>query len=265
MKLEPTGERMIVDHYQSSLEDHVIYLVHMATYRFAETYTRGKRVLDFGCGSGYGSARIAESAAHVTAVDVAPDAVEFARSRFQRDNLSYQAIDPAAPLPFEDDAFDVVLSFQVLEHVRDTAHYLSEVRRVLAPGGRFVLVTPDRSTRLLAFQRPWNRYHVHEYSGEGLKRTVSRHFDDLQVMEMSGTREMIDVELRRCARTKWLTLPFTVPFLPDALRVAALGLLHRLRPAKHRHDEPRAFPFTINDVHIGAGASPSLNLVAIAS
>lgn len=134
MKLEPTGERMIMEHYKSSPEDYVIYLLHIATYRFAERFTQGKRVLDFGCGSGYGSAQIAETAAYVTAVDVAEDAVDYARAQFASDNLAFHAIDPAAPLPFDDASFDTVLSFQVFEHVLDTAHYLSEIRRVLKIG-----------------------------------------------------------------------------------------------------------------------------------
>src|SRR5690606_25521567 len=131
MKLEPTGERMILDHYRSSPEDYVIYLFHVATYAFAEQYTRDRRVLDYGCGSGYGAARIAQSATHVTAVDVAPEAVDYAAARYPSPNLEFRRIDPDRPLPFEDDSFDTVLSFQVFEHVHDTHRYLSEIRRVL--------------------------------------------------------------------------------------------------------------------------------------
>ena len=265
MKLEPTGERMIMEHYKSSPEDYVIYLLHVATYRFAEQFTRGKRVLDFGCGSGYGSAQIAQTAAHVTAVDVAEDAIAYARDQFRRDNLEFRAIDPSARLPFEDASFDTVLSFQVFEHVSDTAHYLSEIRRVLAPQGQLVLVTPDRSTRLLPLQRPWNRWHLHEYGKHELADAMSRYFDRVDVLGMTAKPEMIDIELRRCNKVKWMTLPFTLPIMPDRWRVAALNAIHRLRGESARTGEPREYPFTVDDVRIAADAAPSVNLVALAS
>jgi SAM-dependent methyltransferase len=98
MELEPSGERVIADQARSSPEAYAVYLMHEATYRFAQTYTRGLRVLDFGCGSGYGSAQIAETAAHVVGVDIVDDAVAYAREHFQRDNLAFRRIDPDAPL-----------------------------------------------------------------------------------------------------------------------------------------------------------------------
>jgi SAM-dependent methyltransferase len=265
MQLEPTGERMIMEHYKSSPEDYVIYLLHIATYDFAEQFTRGKRVLDYGCGSGYGSARIAAGAAKITAVDVADDAIAYASAEFGGANLEFIAIDPAQPLPFDDASFDTVLSFQVFEHVRDTGRYLSEIRRVLAPGGRLVLVTPDRSTRLLPLQRPWNRWHLHEYGKRELASTLARHFEEVEVLEMTAKPEMIDIELRRCNRLRWMTLPVTLPIMPDSWRVAALNLIHRIRGESARTGEPREFPFSASDVRIAAHAAPSVNLVALAS
>lgn len=264
MNLEPTGERMILEHYTSSPEDYVIYLMHIATYRFAEQFTRGRRVLDYGCGSGYGSAQIARTARTVDAVDVAEDAIDYARTHFPADNLQFRAIRPDAPLPFADASFDTVLSFQVFEHVRETALYLSEIRRVLVPGGQLVLVTPDRSTRLLPGQRPWNRWHLHEYSNDELAGLLRREFADVQVLGMTGRRELLDIELRRCNRIKWLSLPFTLPFVPDALRVAALNLVHRVRGRGHATAMAEPLPYTADDLSIGADARPSVNLVALA-
>lgn len=265
MNLEPTGERMILEHYKSSPEDYVIYLLHIATYRYAEQFTRGKRVLDFGCGSGYGSAQIAQAAAHVTAIDVAEDAVAYAREQFRRDNLEFRTIDPTTRLPFDDASFDTVLSFQVFEHVVDTAHYLSEIRRVLVPHGQLVLVTPDRSTRLLPLQRPWNRWHVHEYGKRELAGALSRYFQHVDVLGMTATPEMIEIELRRCNKVKWMSLPFTLPIIPDRWRVAALNAVHRVRGDAMHTGEPCEYPFTADDVRIAANASPSVNLVAVAS
>lgn len=266
MKLEPTGERMILEHYKSSPEDYVIYLLHIATYAFAEQYTRGKRVLDYGCGSGYGSARIAGNAAHVTAVDVADDAIGYARKQFASANLDFETIDPARPLPFADASFDTVLSFQVFEHVADTERYLAEIRRVLRPEGHLVLVTPDRSTRLLPLQKPWNRWHLKEYSANALQRQVAGHFPDLQMLRMSGRRDVIDIELRRCRKLKWMALPFTLPFIPDSARVAMLNLVHAMR-GRNEGDAERSLSFDFDEsaIEIGPDLSPSLNLVVVAT
>jgi len=264
MKLEPTGERMIVEHYKSSIEDYVIYLMHIATYRFAEPFVQNKRVLDYGCGSGYGSARMAELAASVDAVDVADGAIAHAREQYPRANLRFLAIDPTASLPYADGSFDAVLSFQVFEHVVDTDHYLGEIRRVLAPGGTLLLVTPDRSTRLLPLQRPWNRWHMREYSADSLKTTMQRRFEDVQMQSMSGRRDVIDVELRRCSKLKWATLPFTLPIFPDALRVRLLNLIHSLRGRPEAESAARKFDFDESVIQIGPNLRPSINLVAIA-
>ena len=266
MNLEPTGERMIMEHYKSSPEDYVIYLLHIATYRFAEQFTMGKRVLDFGCGSGYGSAEIAVDAAHVTGVDIVDDAIVYARENFARDNLAFRTIDPDAPLPFADGSFDTVLSFQVIEHVPDPARYLSDIRRVLVPGGRLVLATPDRSTRLLPGQRPWNRWHLHEYDAAELDALLARFFAPVDVLGMTATPDLLAVELRRARRLKWITLPFTLPFMPESWRIAALETLHRLRKrgASQAPAVLRDYPWDADDVTIAKGVSPSTNLVAVA-
>ena len=266
MKLEPTGERMVMEHYHHTPQDHLIYLMHMATYGFAMPYVQGKRVLDYGCGSGYGSWQVAQRAVHVVGVDVAPDAVAHASDHFQADNLSFEAIDPARPLPFASESFDVVLSFQVFEHVRDTQKYLAEIARVLVPGGRMILVTPDRSTRLLPFQKPWNRWHVKEYDQKSLVEEVTPFFGAVEVLTMSGRREVIELELGRCCQVKWLTLPFTWPGIPDALRVAALNTIHRIRGRAPSQAKPSAngFEFDESDLFIRPNAQPSLNVFVVA-
>lgn len=265
MKLEPSGERMILEHYKSSPHDYVIYLLHLATYRFAEQFAKGKRVLDYGCGSGYGSAQIAAVASQVEAVDVSDDAISYARVHYSADNLRFSPINPETALPFDDAFFDTVLSFQVFEHVHDTNRYLSEIRRVLAPGGTLVLVTPDRSTRLLPLQKPWNRWHVHEYNQADLYKRLTTHFSNVSILGMGGRPDFINIEINRCRKVKWLSLPFTLPVIPDAWRIAGLNAIHRLRGTGANRGEPRDYPFNIDDVTIGAGIKPSVNLVAVAS
>lgn len=254
---------MIPEHYRSTAESYVIHLMHLATYRFAMQFTAGRRVLDYGCGAGYGSASIAEVAATVDAVDVAEDAIAYANARHARDNLRFRTIDPATALPYPDASFDVVLSFQVFEHVVDTTRYLSEIRRVLVPGGTLLLVTPDRSTRLLPMQRPWNRWHVREYDADSLARELSAHFARVDMYGMTGRDDVIAVELRRCNRMRWLSLPFTLPIWPDRFRIALLNLVHRARGTAAPPGPPREFDYDVDAIRIERGARPSVNLVAV--
>jgi 2-polyprenyl-3-methyl-5-hydroxy-6-metoxy-1,4-benzoquinol methylase len=264
MSLESTGERVIDEGCATSIEDHVILMGHIATYRFAERFTHGKRVLDHGCGSGYGAALLAETARDVQAVDVDEGAIDHARQRFQRGNLTFGRVPPTAPLPFPDGAFDTVVSFQVFEHVRNVAHYLSETRRVLEPGGTLLLATPDRSMRLFPLQKPWNRWHIREYSARTLTEVLSRFFHHVEILSMSGRRDVIDIELRRFRKFKWLTLPATLPIVPDPLRVWLLNMQHRVRGAPRRSRMQETPGFDESAFVIGPGLQPSLNLVAIA-
>ena len=264
-----TSERVIEEHYLQSRESYLIYLMHVATYNFSIKYISGKDVLDMGCGTGYGTALIADKCASICGVDISDEAVTYATDKYRADNLSYKTIRKVedAPLPFSDGSFDVVLSFQVIEHILDPATYLEEICRVLKPGGIFIVATPDRDTRLFPHQRPWNKFHVHEYSGKELGGLVAGYFSDVQLLNMSGTKAVLDMELMRTKRLMWLTLPFTFPLVPERLRVLGLSFLMRLKERFSRTPSEAvtsAFEFDINDIHIGEGLSPSVNLIALA-
>ncbi len=268
IELEPTGERMIMEHYQDSPELYLVHLFHTLTYHFAEAFTEGRRVLDYGCGSGYGSAMIAGKASSVTGVDVSAEAIAYAQARYTRPNLGYRAIEPGQPLPFEAGAFQTVLSFQVIEHVSDPDAYLREIVRVLEPGGTLVMATPDRRTRLLPLQRPWNRWHLIEYSAQTLSSLLLRHFPAVEMHTMGGKKAVLDIELRRTRRLMWLSLPFTLPGVPERWRVAGLSaaraLSQRGKRVRARPEIPRDFGFGESDLQIARDVWPSVNLVAVA-
>lgn len=263
MTLNATGERMIVEEYSSSVEDYVIYLMHIASYRWVADFIRGKRVLDFGCGSGYGAAEMAGHAASVDAIDVSQEAVTHAAANFAKPNLRYVSFDPEHLLPFADGSFDVVTSFQVIEHVEDFDLYVAEARRVLVPGGLFIVITPDRAYRLFPWQKPWNRWHIDEFGSRGLETLLDRHFDKVDMMSMSGDAALCQPELDRCRKLKWMTSPFTLAIYPRSLRVGLLNLLHGLNG---RRDGRPKQDFSLNEsqVKIGHNLQPSLNLVAVA-
>ncbi len=267
MHLEPTGERMIEEFYQNSPENYLIYLFHMATYDFARSHVDGRCVLDYGCGSGYGTHHVAPSCKSIVGVDIAEEAIQYAQANYRDPNLSYRPIEPAdkAPLPFESESFDTVLSFQVIEHIRDPRPYLAEIERVLKPGGIFICATPDRSTRLLPGQKPWNMWHVLEYDAAGLIGALAASFPNSKVLRMGGRAEVLNIEIRRARKAMWMTLPLTLPFTPERLRVQGLKLMKQLagQGRRQRVTNTGQFGFDQSDIRISEDARPSVNLVAI--
>jgi len=267
MHCEFTGERVLTPHAMHSKENYLIYLFHQATYDFARAYTTAAKVLDYGCGSGYGTHALAPACASITGIDISPESIEYCKHNYQAHNLQYLLVQPSHKplLPFPDAEFDIVLSFQVIEHVHDVPQYLAEIARVLKSGGTFICSTPDRSTRLLPFQRPWNRFHVHEYDAARLQKALRPEFTTVELLRMSGPVAMLLPELHRTARVKWLSLPVTLPGLPESLRQGGLALLKRLarlktiEPAFHLAD----YPYRVTDLCIATDALPSVNLIAI--
>lgn len=264
--LPSTGERVIEERYLRSAEEYLIYSMHVATYEHVRPLIQGKTVLDFGCGTGYGSERVAAECASIAGVDVSGDAIEYARQRYAHPRLRFERIEPVerAPLPFEAERFDVVLSFQVIEHVPDADAYLREVRRVLKRDGVFVIATPDRATRLLPLQRPWNRFHLVEHSDASLTKLLARHFTDVDMLHMSGAPEVIRDELRRTRTNMLLALPLTLPWTPERVRTRGLGVLRAVKDLARRpaREAPRAFPYDHRAITIARGLQPSVNLVA---
>jgi SAM-dependent methyltransferase len=159
MSLEFTGERVVPGQV-----DRDLWNEHIARYAFAARLARNRRVLDIACGTGYGTSELACVAAQVSGIDIALDAVRFAKENFAKPNAEWVSAS-ATQLPFAGNSFDLVVAFEVIEHLSDWPALLSEARRVLAPGGQFVVSTPNRAyyaeARSLSGPNP---YHQHEFS-----------------------------------------------------------------------------------------------------
>lgn len=155
---EFTGERLIPGQVDVDLLNE-----HMARYTFAARLARGKRVLDAGCGAGYGSAELAAVALSVAGVDVAPEAIGFAREHYRLPNLEFEQASCIA-LPHPDGCFDLVVAFEVIEHLENWREFLLEARRVLAPGGQLIVSTPNKLyyTESRGAEGA-NPFHVHEF------------------------------------------------------------------------------------------------------
>lgn len=174
--IEFTGERLVPGQVDDDL-----FNEHIARYRFAARLARNKHVLDIACGVGYGSSALASAAASVYALDLSPAAVAAAREAYSRPNLHYVAA-AAQRIPFPDRTFDLIVAFEVLEHLSDWPLLLAEARRLLAPGGQFIVSTPNKDyyadSRGPAGANP---YHVHEFSYPEFRDALSEQFPSVSL------------------------------------------------------------------------------------
>jgi SAM-dependent methyltransferase len=149
-----------------------VVALHEKRYAFALPWCRGKEVLDVACGVGYGSALLASEATRVVGGDVDDESIDYARTRYEASNVEFLVLDAMA-LPFGDATFDVVCSFETIEHLPDRETYLGEVARVLREDGTYLVSTPrvDRTT-----EAPANPFHHVEYSRADFEALLRPHF-----------------------------------------------------------------------------------------
>jgi ubiquinone/menaquinone biosynthesis C-methylase UbiE len=150
----------------------------------------GERVLDLGCGQGDFTALIAQAGALPVGMEIAQAAL--ARAQARHPGLEFRLARIGQPLPLEDNAFGVVWSSEVIEHVADTARWLSELRRVLRPRGKVLLTTPSHGRLRLAlggierFSEPLGD-HLHLYTRRSLTEVLAEFgFGEIEVRSAGG-------------------------------------------------------------------------------
>lgn len=149
-----TGERLTTETTGQ------VEIEHLHRYFFARALCRGLDVLDVASGEGYGAALLAQVAKSVVGVEIAPETVEHARAAYDAPGLTFLQGD-ARRIPCPDHSFDAVVSFETLEHFYEHDEFLAEVRRVLRPGGQFIISSPERDVYSPAGGTP-NPYHARE-------------------------------------------------------------------------------------------------------
>jgi SAM-dependent methyltransferase len=167
--LDYTGERFTPECVRE------IWYEHFHRYVLALDWCADMVVLDAACGEGYGSDLLAQKAQSVTGIDLSAEAVNHAQDRYgARENLQFRVAD-CTNLPFPDNTFDRVVSFETLEHLAEQNQLLSEFRRVLKPDGSLVLSTPDKAQYSDA-QEFDNEFHVRELYREEFEVLIKSHF-----------------------------------------------------------------------------------------
>lgn len=169
--LSYTGERMVPEE-----ADINTFWEHIYRYRFALPYVHGKRVLDIACGEGYGSAALQQcGATSLTGVDISKEACEHASKRYGIQTK----LGDVKKIPLPDRSLDVIVSFETIEHTDNPNLFLDECVRVLAPGGRLVISTPNLDSRDEGAQK--NPFHLKELSANEFILALKKRFQKVEV------------------------------------------------------------------------------------
>jgi ubiquinone/menaquinone biosynthesis C-methylase UbiE len=146
---------------------------HISRYRFAAQFAVGKKVLDIACGIGYGSQIMLDAgASSVTGVDISRQAIEAAHKKYP--NVCFRAGDITA---FSDDhLYDVIVTFETIEHVDDYIGALENLRRLLSSDGMLIISTPNRTVNSPECKtindRPPNPFHLREFTAHEMRKAL---------------------------------------------------------------------------------------------
>jgi SAM-dependent methyltransferase len=154
---------------------------HLPRYALASSLAKDRRVLDFGCGTGYGSASLARVAASVTGCDLDTEALEWARSEHRGEGLTFlRNEDLGASLPAE--SCDRIVCFEVIEHLtaEQQRAIVANFARLLAPGGRLLTSTPNPQITALYGENP---YHLHELPAGAFRELLGTHFQSVRLFD----------------------------------------------------------------------------------
>jgi SAM-dependent methyltransferase len=233
---------------------------HIAAYRWAAERAAGRRVLDAGCGEGYGAALLARSAAQVVAVDRA-EPIATARARHQAPNLEYRVAD-LERLAALGDRFDLVVSFQVIEHMPDPVGFLRGLLACTAPGGQLIVTTPNRLMTLVE-----NPYHLREWTASELLELARPVLPQAEMLGMHASERVLAYERARGAQIQRIMRldPLGLrKLLPEPVVKGAFAFFAKL--VRRRVQGEGALPSVgPDDFHVAGGdLSRVLDLVLVA-
>lgn len=178
-----TGERLVLQDKARGFE----FARHIFAYEYAASLAKGLSVLDLGCSEGYGSSLLAGTAGSVTGLDRSAAAITNAAAAHTAPNLRFVRAD-ALSTGMPSSSFDLICAFQIIEHFSDPAAFLTEIKRLLKPGGRAVISTLNRDISGSVF----NPYHPVEYNRADFERALLAVFGRANILGVfadAGTME----------------------------------------------------------------------------
>jgi len=184
IEIENTGERIILEK-----ETPLMIARHFCSYRFVKEYVRNKQLLDIGCGEGYGTYYLASFAKEIVGIDYDKAIIDYAKKKYQRDNLTFYATDVKDLANF-DNRFDVICSFQTIEHIRNVKLFLENIKNILSDNGIFICSTPNKLDASPHSDTPLNKFHIKEYFLDEFKELLKSHFKEIDLFGLKRRRRL---------------------------------------------------------------------------
>ncbi len=157
------------------------------------------RILEIGCGIGTIVNELSSKGHDIIGIDISGEAIEYGRKKYGDIHLEVQA---AEILPYKDESFEAVLSFDLFEHIAAIDKHISEVRRVLGPGGYYLFQTPNKCSNIIyetlwTKSLQWRRYHPSLHSPGQLRRRMARHGFETRFVKMNPINEFTEKKLQK--------------------------------------------------------------------
>lgn len=185
--------------------EQVIYHRCLYAYVAASGFVKDK-ILELGSGEGYGINMLAPLSTKYLAIDKYASFIP-AISQVEFKKMMLPSLEG-----IEDNSFDFAVTFQVIEHIKDDRKFLSEIYRVLKPGGKLLLSTPN--IKMTLSRNPW---HIREYTADGLKAMLTGNFSEVQMKGVFGDRKVMEyyeknkASVKRIMKFDVLNLQYILP------------------------------------------------------
>lgn len=171
-------ERFILN---NNSRGNIIYNEHLIRYQLAEKFVQGKIVLDIACGSGFGAEILAQGKAErIIAIDIDEEVIKQAEKDNDYQNIIYRAGN-AEKLEEKDNSFDVIVSFETIEHLKNSDKYLGGLKRVAKDEGLVLISTPNK-----AVFHEKNPFHCKEFTKEEFNQILAKYFKSVLLLEQAN-------------------------------------------------------------------------------
>jgi len=226
--LEFTGEYVV-----PGSTPYEVYREHIGRYIFAGEFIRNKLVLDVACGTGYGTRYLlSRGAKRVIGIDISANAVNYAQRHYgSSERLNFIRAD-ATSLPFPDNYFDSIVSFETIEHLVGQNKFLAECKRVLKSDSLFIGSTPNKRISSPDSEKPVNPFHVRELYPEEFRHLLYEYFTDVTLYGQCDTNLVETRVLTAVSGILAATSPGVI--IRNLLRKVIFGLNMKKRYKAHK-------------------------------